>query len=156
MYIDNQTEHHYPSEPIRLCSRKLIQNFVFRSHDFVYCHTLLPFALLCLSSLCRLLRHAVLHPIACHRSSPLIIVPRRSSSFLAAHHRSSSLVIVPCCSSSLLAVSSRILLGILFIYIFSLFSHLSHRLLKKGLTSPCSFHSFCRFIPLQAYHCSIF
>jgi hypothetical protein len=37
-------------------------------------------------------------------------------------------------------------------YIFSLFSHSSHRLLKKGLTSTCTFLTFCRFILLQAYH----
>ena len=60
--------------------------------------------------------------------------------------------VAPYRSSSLLIVSSQILLGILFIYIFSLFSHSSHRLLKKGLTSTCTFLTFCRFIPLQAYH----
>jgi hypothetical protein len=58
-------------------------------------------------------------------------------------HHALSPIIIPCCSSSLLVVSSRILLGILFIYIYILsFSHLSHRLLKKGLTSPCSFIHF--------------
>jgi hypothetical protein len=76
--------------------------------------------------------HCLLHFVVPHHTLLLLIVLRRSS--------------------SLLVVSSQILLGILFIYIFSLFSHLSHRLLKKGLTSPCSFHSFCRFIPLQVYH----
>jgi hypothetical protein len=134
MYIDNRTHHHYPSEPLRLCSRKLIQNFVFRSCDFVYCRTSSPFALLRTSSpfalhtsspvaLCR----AALHPIAPHRSSPLLIASHRV--------KSDSFGNPP------------------YTYIFSLFSHSSHRLLKKGLTSTCTFLTFCRFILLQAYQC---
>jgi hypothetical protein len=65
MYIDNQSEHHYPSEPLRLHSRKLIQNFVFRSRDFVYLSHFIAF---CTSSSFAL-RCATLHPVAPHRFS---------------------------------------------------------------------------------------
>jgi hypothetical protein len=72
-----------------------------------------------------LLRHAVSCPIARHHSSLLLIASRCVKSDFSRNP----------------------------LYIYSLFSHLSLRLLKKGLTSPRSFHSFCRFIPLQVYHC---
>jgi hypothetical protein len=115
-----KSEHYHPSEPLRLCIRKLDQNFVFRLHDFVYCHISSPFV-----SSPSTLSHC--------------IAPYRSSLFLTAPHHFSSCQVRFFWKSSL--------------YIHSLFSHLSHRLLKKGLASPCSFHSFCRFIPLQVYQC---
>ena len=36
--------------------------------------------------------------------------------------------------------------------LYLLYLIIPRRLLKKGLTSPCSFLTFCRVIPLQAYH----
>jgi hypothetical protein len=143
MYIDNQTEDDYPSEPLRLRSRILIQNFVFRSRDFVY---LSHFVALRSSSLFALRRSSL---FVARRPLSHFVTLCRLSPFVACH--TSSRRVAPYRSSSLLVVSSRILLGILFIYIFSLFSHSSHRLLKKGLTSTCTFLTFCRFIPLQAY-----
>jgi hypothetical protein len=117
-----KSSHYHPSELLRLRIRETCQNFVFRSRDFIYCRPLSPFVAFCLSRC--LLRRNASRAIARHRSSSLLISSRR--------------------------VKSDSLRNPL-IYIYSLFYHLSLRLLKKGLTSSRSFHSFCRFIPLQVY-----
>jgi hypothetical protein len=138
MYIDNQTEHHYPSEPLRLRTRKLIRNFVFRSCDFVYCRTSSIFALRRFSHFVNF-RTSSLFPL-CRLSH--FVAFRTSSPF--ALHRLSHFVT---CRALSHPISPHP-----YTYIFSLFSHSSHRLLKKGLTSTCTFLTFCRFILLQAYH----
>jgi hypothetical protein len=102
--------------------RILLARLRILSH-FIAFHTLSPFALCCL-----------LHFVTFCTLSPFTLC--RTASCPIARH----------CSSPLLIASCHVKLDSfgnpLYIYIFSLISHSSHRLLKKGLTSTCTFLHF--------------